>query len=73
MPGPAHRKESRARVSYAWLYPKSLHRDAFNSKRGLVVQGMRLHRVRHKPFQTLRGVGEVAVFIEVEITGVSES
>jgi hypothetical protein len=34
---------------------------------------MRLHRVRHKPFQTLRGVGEVAVFIEVEITGVSES
>jgi len=26
-------------VSYAWLYPKSLHRDAFNSKRGLVVQG----------------------------------
>jgi hypothetical protein len=26
-----------------------------------------------KPFQTLRGVGEVAVFLEVEITGVSES
>ena len=26
-------------MSYAWLYPKSLHRDAFNSKRGLVVQG----------------------------------
>jgi hypothetical protein len=26
-----------------------------------------------KPFQTLRGVGEVAVFIEVQITGVSES
>jgi hypothetical protein len=27
----------------------------------------------NKPFQTLRGVGEVAVFIEVKITGVSES
>jgi hypothetical protein len=26
-----------------------------------------------EPFQTLRGVGEVAVFIEVKITGVSES
>jgi hypothetical protein len=26
-----------------------------------------------KPFQTLRGVSEVAVFIEVKITGVSES
>jgi hypothetical protein len=26
-----------------------------------------------KPFQTLSGVGEVAVFIEVEITGVSEA
>jgi hypothetical protein len=26
-----------------------------------------------KPFQTLRGVGEVTVFIEVKITGVSES
>jgi hypothetical protein len=26
-----------------------------------------------KPFQTLSGVGEVAVFIEVEITGVTES
>jgi hypothetical protein len=25
-----------------------------------------------KPFQTLRGVGEVAVFIEVEIASVSE-
>jgi hypothetical protein len=26
-----------------------------------------------KPFQALSGVGEVAVFIEVKITGVSES
>jgi hypothetical protein len=26
-----------------------------------------------KPFQTLRGIGEVVVFIEVEITGASES
>jgi hypothetical protein len=29
--------------------------------------------IRDKPFQALRGVGEVAVFIEVKITGVSES
>jgi hypothetical protein len=27
----------------------------------------------NKPFQAVRGVGEVVVFIEVEITGVSES
>jgi hypothetical protein len=26
-----------------------------------------------KPFQTLRGVGEVAVFVEVKITGVAQS
>jgi hypothetical protein len=29
--------------------------------------------IRDKPFQTLAGVGEVAVFIEVEITRVTES
>jgi hypothetical protein len=34
---------------------------------------VRLDGIRDKPFQALSGVGEVAVFIEVEITGVSES
>jgi hypothetical protein len=34
---------------------------------------VRLDGICDKPFQTLRGVGEVAVFIEVEITGVSKS
>jgi hypothetical protein len=33
----------------------------------------RLGGVCDKPLQTLRGVGEVAIFIEVEITGVTES
>jgi hypothetical protein len=32
-----------------------------------------LRRICDKPFQALRGVGEVAVFIEMKITGVSES
>jgi hypothetical protein len=33
----------------------------------------RLDGICDKPFQALIGVGEVAVFIEVKITGVSES
>jgi hypothetical protein len=33
----------------------------------------RLDGISDKPFQALGGVGEVAVFIEVKITGVSES
>jgi hypothetical protein len=35
--------------------------------------GGRLDGICDKPFQTLRGVGEVGVFIEMEITGVTES
>jgi len=33
----------------------------------------RLDGICDKPFQTMCGVGEVAVFIEVEIAGVTES
>ena len=33
----------------------------------------RLDGICDKPFHTLRGIGEVTVFIEVKITGVNES
>jgi hypothetical protein len=32
-----------------------------------------LDGICNKPFQTLGGIGEVAIFIEMEITGVTES
>ena len=39
----------------------------------LHTAGFTLRRIRDKLFQALRAVGEVAVFVEVEITGVSKS